>query len=70
MIGLSADAIGRRAEVLAGHLAAAGIHADAVEGFSAIGGGSAPGARLPTRLVTITLPATRLESRCARSVRQ
>ncbi len=62
MIALSADAIGRRAEALAIQLAAAGMNASVVEGFSAIGGGSAPGARLPTRLVAIALPATRLES--------
>jgi L-seryl-tRNA(Ser) seleniumtransferase len=62
MIALPADVIGRRAEALAVQLAAAGMNASVVEGFSAIGGGSAPGARLPTRLVAITLPATRLES--------
>ena len=40
----------------------AGILADVVDGFSTIGGGSAPGITLPTRLVAIALPATRLES--------
>ena len=62
MIALSADAIGRRAEALADRLSAAGIQADVVEGFSTIGGGSAPGTQLPTRLVAIALPAARLES--------
>jgi L-seryl-tRNA(Ser) seleniumtransferase len=62
MIALSADAIGQRAEGVAERLSAAGVRADVVEGFSTIGGGSAPGTRLPTRLVAIALPATRLES--------
>jgi L-seryl-tRNA(Ser) seleniumtransferase len=62
MIAMSADEIGRRANTLASELAAAGIHADVVDGFSTIGGGSAPGTRLPTRLVAIALPAERLES--------
>ena len=62
MIALPADAIARRAEALIDRLGAAGVRADVVEGFSAIGGGSAPGTRLPTRLVAIALPAARLES--------
>ena len=62
MIALTADAIGRRAQALAERLSDAGIRADVVDGFSTIGGGSAPGTRLPTRLVAIALPATRLES--------
>jgi L-seryl-tRNA(Ser) seleniumtransferase len=62
MIALPADAIARRAQALVDRLSAAGLRADAVEGFSAIGGGSAPGTRLPTRLVAIALPAARLES--------
>ncbi len=62
MIALSVDAIARRAEALAEQLSAASVRADAIDGFSTIGGGSAPGTRLPTRLVAITLPATRLES--------
>jgi L-seryl-tRNA(Ser) seleniumtransferase len=62
MIALTVDAIARRAQALADRLSAAGLRADAVEGFSAIGGGSAPGTRLPTRLVAIAVPAARLES--------
>jgi L-seryl-tRNA(Ser) seleniumtransferase len=62
MIALSADAIGTRARTLADRLAASTIQADVVDGFSAIGGGSAPGRRLPTRLVAISLPASRLEA--------
>ena len=63
MIALTADAIGRRAHALAERLADAGIRAEVVDGFSTIGGGSAPGTRLPTRLVAIALPGRlRLES--------
>jgi L-seryl-tRNA(Ser) seleniumtransferase len=62
MVALSADAIGRRADALSARIAAAGILADVVKGFSTIGGGSAPGTTLPTHLVAIALPATRLES--------
>jgi len=62
MIALSANDIAGRAEVLADRLSAAGIIATAVAGFSTIGGGSAPGTQLPTRLVAIDLPAARLES--------
>ena len=62
MIALTADAIGRRADALAERLSAAGVRAEVVEGFSTIGGGSAPGSRLATRLVALMLPAARLES--------
>jgi L-seryl-tRNA(Ser) seleniumtransferase len=62
MIALTADAIGRRAAALVERLSEAGVRAEVVDGFSAIGGGSAPGTRLPTRLVAIALPATRLEA--------
>ena len=43
-----------------------GLHAGVADGMSTIGGGSAPGSALPTRLVTIahpTLSATALEAR-------
>ena len=62
MIAMPAEDIGRRADALAARLSAAGVHADVVDGFSTIGGGSAPGSRLPTRLVAIMLPAGRLEA--------
>ena len=62
MIALSSDAIAQRADELAGQLSAAGLVANVVAGFSTIGGGSAPGTQLPTRLVAIELPAVRLES--------
>jgi L-seryl-tRNA(Ser) seleniumtransferase len=62
MIALSAETVGKRAQVLTDRLSAAGILANVVAGCSTIGGGSAPGTELPTRLVAIELPAARLES--------
>jgi L-seryl-tRNA(Ser) seleniumtransferase len=57
MIAMSPEAIGRRAEALARTLTAAGLAVDVVDGASTIGGGSAPGSVLPTRLLAIALPA-------------
>jgi len=62
MLAMSRDEIGRRAEALAEHLSSAGLNAEVVDGTSAVGGGSAPGAALPTRLVAIAAPAERLEA--------
>ena len=62
MIALTADAIGRRAQALAERLGVAGIRAKVIDGFSTIGGGSAPGSTLPTRVVALMLPAGRLEA--------
>ena len=56
MAGLAAEAIGARAEALAGGLRAAGLTASVIDGYSTIGGGSAPGSELPTRLVAVTHP--------------
>ncbi len=53
MIAMPLDAIDRRARALANALTAAGIRARIVDGASTIGGGSAPGSTLPTRLVEI-----------------
>jgi len=53
MAALDANAIGARAEQIAAALRSAGWSADVVDGTSAIGGGSAPGTGLPTRLVAI-----------------
>jgi L-seryl-tRNA(Ser) seleniumtransferase len=65
MLDLSADDIRPRAERLAALLAAA-LSADVIQGESTIGGGSAPGATLPTWLVRLThatLSAAALERR-------
>jgi len=53
MLRMTAAEIGRRADALAAALNAAGWRARVVDGLSTIGGGSAPGAELPTRLVEI-----------------
>ena len=62
MLSTSREEIGRRADRLAEHLSSTGLHVMVVDGESAVGGGSAPGAHLPTRLVAITAPAERLEA--------
>jgi L-seryl-tRNA(Ser) seleniumtransferase len=53
MLRLSAEAIGRRAEALAAALTTAGWRSRVVAGMSTVGGGSAPGAELPTRLIEL-----------------
>jgi L-seryl-tRNA(Ser) seleniumtransferase len=66
MISLTADEIGRRADALADALSSRGLQAEVVGGHSTIGGGSAPGSVLPTRLVALTHPdlsATDFEAR-------
>jgi L-seryl-tRNA(Ser) seleniumtransferase len=62
MIALPVDEIGRRAEALSALISSAGLGAEVVDGFSTVGGGSAPGSELPTRLVALSAPADRLES--------
>jgi len=66
MIAMSVDEIGTRANALAARIDSASLSVDVVDGFSTIGGGSAPGSHLPTRLVALThrsSSATDLESR-------
>ncbi len=53
MLGSTVGEIGKRAAALAEALAANGWRTRVVDGVSTIGGGSAPGARLPTRLVEL-----------------
>ena len=64
MLAMSIEEIGRRAELLAEALSSRGIRANVVDGESTIGGGSAPGTALPTRLLAVehaTLGAHDLE---------
>jgi L-seryl-tRNA(Ser) seleniumtransferase len=66
MLALTADQIGLRATALATLLTSQGFTATVIDGESTVGGGSAPGAILPTRLVAVTHPtlsATKLETR-------
>jgi L-seryl-tRNA(Ser) seleniumtransferase len=54
MASMPVEAIGVRAEILAARLRECGLNATVVDGVSTIGGGSAPGSELPTRLVAVT----------------
>jgi L-seryl-tRNA(Ser) seleniumtransferase len=66
MIALTAEAIGRRAEALASALRGTAWHTRIVDGVSTIGGGSAPGSALPTRLLELMrgdLTADQIEQR-------
>jgi L-seryl-tRNA(Ser) seleniumtransferase len=66
MAKLTAREIGARAERVADRLGAAGWNVGIVDGVSTIGGGSAPGSGLPTRLVALGrtgLSADALDSR-------
>ena len=56
MARLPVEAIAVRAEILAAALRRSGLVAEVVDGHSTIGGGSAPGSQLPTRLVSVTHP--------------
>jgi L-seryl-tRNA(Ser) seleniumtransferase len=69
MISMPTDAIERRARALAETLNASGIRADVIDGESTIGGGSAPGATLPTTLVSIEHP-TRSAGEIERQLRE
>lgn len=53
MIALSIDAIGKRADVVQVALSRAGLDVEVTGGYSTVGGGSAPGTALPTRLVRL-----------------
>ncbi len=66
MLGLSVAEIGSRADALAASLAANGWRTRVIDGLSTIGGGSAPGAELRTRLVQLErdgLSADEIEER-------
>jgi L-seryl-tRNA(Ser) seleniumtransferase len=65
MIAMTADEVERRALALAAALDGTCVRTRIVEGSSTIGGGSAPGASLPTRLLELhhpVLTADRLEA--------
>jgi L-seryl-tRNA(Ser) seleniumtransferase len=56
MLRMTVDEIGARAESLATALRASGWETRVIDGMSTVGGGSAPGAELPTKLVELALP--------------
>jgi len=65
MLALTAGQIDGRATALATLLTSQGFSATVIDGESTVGGGSAPGSILPTRLVAVTHPtlsATKLEA--------
>ena len=51
--GMTADEIGKRARTIAGAAQTAGWNTAIIDGSSTVGGGSAPGAELPTRLLRL-----------------
>ena len=65
MIAAGPEEIGRRAAALATALSSRGVPATVIEGVSTVGGGSAPGSALPTRLVALmhSEPADAVEAR-------
>jgi L-seryl-tRNA(Ser) seleniumtransferase len=66
MMHLSKEEIGRRAEVVARKIQAPGLSVDLIDGESVIGGGAAPSAVLPTRLVAIACEALSVDELSAR----
>jgi len=54
MMRLSKEEIGKRAEAIAGKTQSATLQVDVIDGESVIGGGAAPSAALPTRLLAIS----------------
>ena len=56
MLSMRVEEIEARARALAGALRAGGWQAEIVDGASAVGGGSAPGVELPTKLVALMRP--------------
>ncbi|HZQ69383.1 MAG TPA: L-seryl-tRNA(Sec) selenium transferase [Terriglobales bacterium] len=66
MMGMAKQEIGTRAAAVASSLPGGNLHVDLIDGESVIGGGSAPSAKLPTRLLAIasrTLSADELARR-------
>ncbi|HEY8549429.1 MAG TPA: L-seryl-tRNA(Sec) selenium transferase [Vicinamibacterales bacterium] len=62
MLSMTAEAVEARARAVAASLRESGWHVEIVDGWSAVGGGSAPGERLPTRLVRFAWPGWSADS--------
>ena len=54
MMRLSKEEIGRRAEAVAGKIISASLKVQVIDGESVVGGGAAPSAVLPTRLLAVS----------------
>ena len=66
MMRLSKDDIARRAEVLVARVKAPKLKLDLLDGESVIGGGAAPSAVLPTRLIALTHAQLSADELCSR----
>jgi L-seryl-tRNA(Ser) seleniumtransferase len=66
MIAMTVGEIAGRVDAVVRQLRGVNCSADVIDGHSTIGGGSAPGSSLPTRLLALThrsLPPVELEAR-------
>jgi L-seryl-tRNA(Ser) seleniumtransferase len=66
MMRLSKDDIARRAEALVAKVNAPKLTLDLLDGESVIGGGAAPSAVLPTRLIALTHAQLNADELCSR----
>jgi L-seryl-tRNA(Ser) seleniumtransferase len=66
MLSRTSESVDARAQALAAAIRSAAIDAEVIDGHSAVGGGSAPGTRLPTRLVAISAPEVSADALLAR----
>jgi L-seryl-tRNA(Ser) seleniumtransferase len=66
MMRLSKDEISRRAELLIARIKSSKLKLELIDGESVIGGGAAPSAVLPTRLIAIAHPDQSADRLCAR----
>ncbi len=66
MMRISAEEIGRRAQAVRERLKGTKIQAEVIAGESVIGGGAAPAAALPTRLLAVSCPGLSAEELAAR----
>jgi L-seryl-tRNA(Ser) seleniumtransferase len=66
MMALTKEEIARRAENVVGQIKSSNLHLHLVDGESVIGGGAAPSAVLPTRLIALTHRRLSADELCAR----
>jgi L-seryl-tRNA(Ser) seleniumtransferase len=66
MMQLSNDEIGKRAEAMAEEVRPSKLSLEVIDGQSVIGGGAAPSATLPTRLLALTYQGLSADELCAR----
>jgi L-seryl-tRNA(Ser) seleniumtransferase len=70
MMHLSKDEIGQRAEAIAAKTRSSGLTVEIIDGESVIGGGAAPSAVLPTRLLAVTREGLSVDEISVRSCRR